>query len=79
MWLFNPIIFIVKDDYAFQEWGNVIKNLFWCTFNLNNDFISLELITLVRENTKEAKIFDNKDVFETNGKGLEYGASFISV
>ena len=57
----------------------VIKNLFWCIHNLNNDFISLELITLERENTKEAKIFDSKDVFETNGKGPKVGTSCRSV
>ena len=56
-----------------------MKNLFWCTFNLNNGFISLELITLERENTKETKIFDSKDAFETNGKGLEAKKSCISV
>ena len=57
----------------------VIKNLFWCIYNLNNDFISLELIALERENTKEAKLFDSNDVSNTNGKGLEDGTSCISV
>ena len=32
----------------------VIKNPFWCIYNLNHDFISLELIILERENTMEA-------------------------
>ena len=44
-----------------------------------HDFISLELIIIVRENTKEGKLFDSNDVFETNGKGLEEGTSCISV
>ena len=55
-----------------------MKNPFWYIYNLNNDFISLELITLERESNK-AKIFDNNDVFETNGKGLEDRTSWISV
>ena len=33
----------------------IIKNLFWCNINLNNEFISLELIILERESTMETK------------------------
>ena len=68
-----------QGQLCFQGRGNVIKNPFWFIYNLNNGFISLELITLERENTKEAKLFDSNDVSATNGKGLEDGASCISV
>ena len=55
MWLFKSLIFIVKDDYVFKGGVMSSKNLFWYIFNLKYDFISLELIILERENTKEAK------------------------
>ena len=65
-----PKMTIVKDDYVFKD--------FWYIYNLNNDFISLELITLERESTKEAKLFDKNNVSKTNGKGLENETSFIT-
>ena len=64
---------------CFQGQGDVIKNPFWWISNLNYDFISLELIILERENTKEAKLFDKNDVSKTNGKDLEDGTSCIRV
>ena len=55
MWLFKSLIFIVEDDYVFKGGVMSSKIYFDTSFNLNYDFISLELIILERENTKEAK------------------------
>ena len=55
------------------------QNPFWRIYNPNYDFISLEIIILERENTKETYLLDNNDAFETNGRGLEDGTSCISV
>ena len=75
---FNPIIHS-QGQLCSQARGNVIKNPFWCIYNLNNDFISLDLITLDRESNKETKLFDSNGISKSNGKGLEDGTSCQSV
>ena len=72
-------MFIVEGDFVFKGVVMLSKINFDRIITLKYDFISLELIILERENTKEAKIFDSKDVTETNGKGLEAKTSCTCV
>ena len=53
--LIQPLIFIVKDDYAFKGGVMLSKINFDSIITLKYDFISLELIILERESTMETK------------------------
>ena len=47
-----------------HEWLLLSKINFDIIFNLKYDFISLELIILLRKSTMEAKYLDNVNAFE---------------